>query len=326
MKRIIIWSALAVMPLLAIGGQAEAKTKAGGGHAVVLDVPAKEAAAAAAYWTPARMAAATALDADRTGGTAQAPTVSAQAKCDDWNVTCSWEGSPVIGAIFQKTGNGDHTCTASVVHSAKRNVILTAAHCLYHKSTGQARYVVFVPKYHNGSRPYGMFTFRHIVVDSRWMSKEDPDLDFGFASTNKGGLGNPTNSRGKWIENVVGANRLLINQAYSNVPVMIAGHPVKAEAYNDSPVYCYTHTHKYKTFQMYFDCTYHDSGNLRGSGFGNGTSGSPWLTHYDGKKKRGDVIGVIGGYQKGGPPGGRSYSAYFDHDIQTLKNKADSLG
>ncbi|WP_030848226.1 hypothetical protein [Streptomyces sp. NRRL F-4474] len=49
-------------------------------------------------------------------------------------------------------------------------------------------------------------------------------------------------------------------------------------------------------------------------------SGGPFLRNFDGK--RGDVIGVIGGWKTGGTIDDESYSSQFDADILRLYNQA----
>jgi V8-like Glu-specific endopeptidase len=205
-----------------------------------------------------------------------------------------------VGALFSHDTKGDHFCTASAVDSPKRNLIITAAHCV-HSGKGGA-YVgnlVFVPGYRNGNAPYGVWKVRGQFVDARWSDDSDPDLDVGFAVLD------PLN--GKNIADVLGSNLLGIDQGFGNI-VRVTGYPTSS----GEPVTCINKTTQELKYQMRFAC----------SGYPPGTSGSPWLTHYDPKTKRGEVVGVIGGYQLGGLEDQVSYSAYFDDDVRKLYERA----
>ncbi|MCW2944597.1 MAG: hypothetical protein JWR24_1314 [Actinoallomurus sp.] len=248
----------------------------------------------AAYWTPARMAFATPLDIRDQGIGAEAgpPAEIPQAKGST--------GSKVVGALFFNDGVGNHYCTASVIRTAKKNLLLTAAHCLYNPNTHQWNsHLVFVPKYSQGNRPYGTWPVWLMVADKRWIDHGDPDLDFGFAAVQVMG--------GRRIADVVGSNQLLINDGYTN-NVLVIGYPSKANYPADRPIWCTAKTYRQARYQLRFDC----------GGFYGGTSGSPWLKGYNSHTQSGYVIGVIGGYQQGGSHDWRSYSSAFDDDIGRL--------
>lgn len=254
-----------------------------------------------AFWTLKRMAAATPLDARATSPSPS--TVSAAASRPS---AYTWTGSPVVGAIFLSSGSGSHYCTASVVNTAKKSLILTAAHCLY-GTGGWAKNIVFVPRYSQGSRPYGAWTVRYMYVDSRWKKNRDPDLDFGFAAV--------ATNNSRRIADVVGSNRLVTDQGYTN-NVRVIGYPMKKYASIDKPIYCDVTAHKAFKYQIMFDC----------NGFYGGTSGSPWIKNYNTTTRRGDVLGVIGGYEEGGKYDWRSYSSVFDKDIRNLYATASKTG
>jgi V8-like Glu-specific endopeptidase len=205
-----------------------------------------------------------------------------------------------VGALFSHSTMGDHFCTASAVDSPGRNLIITAAHCVHSgKGGGYLSDLVFVPGYRNGNAPYGIWKVKSQLVDTRWSSGSDPDLDVGFA------ILEPLN--GKNIADVLGSNLLGVNQGFGNV-VRVTGYPMTS----DSPVTCVNTTSKEDKYQMRFAC----------KGYPPGTSGSPWLTHYDRKAKRGEVVGVIGGFHLGGKGDVISYSSYFDDDVRRLYEEA----
>ena len=57
-------------------------------------------------------------------------------------------------------------------------------------------------------------------------------------------------------------------------------------------------------------------------GYAHGTSGSPWVTHFNPVTRTGLVIGVIGGLQRGGDTADVSYSPYFGVNVKRLYDAA----
>jgi len=209
-----------------------------------------------------------------------------------------------VGALFSQSADGDHFCTASVVHSSGKDLLLTAAHCVHGGQGGSyGSDLVFVPGYRDGDVPQGQWPVTRIVVDQRWISSSDPDLDVAFVTVGQVG--------GKNIEDVLGGNTLGVNQGFGKV-VRITGYPSTAS----TPISCFNRTTQQSQYQMKIAC----------QGFPGGTSGSPWLVRFDGAKGTGTVIGVIGGYQQGGDTADVSYSPYFDQDVQTLYDRAVAPG
>lgn len=207
------------------------------------------------------------------------------------------------GALFYNDAKGDHFCSAGVVSSPHKNLLITAAHCIHGGKGGSYnKNVVFVPEYRNGATPYGVWTTKLLLVDDRWIQSSDPDLDVGFISVDPSG--------GKEIADVLGANSLGINLGFTHV-VRVVGYPDSSE----EPIACMNKTSQQSAHQLRFAC----------GGYFGGTSGSPWLTRFDPTTKTGQIVGVIGGYQQGGATDSVSYSPYFDDDVKNLYNKAISM-
>ncbi|EOD67248.1 trypsin-like serine peptidase [Amycolatopsis vancoresmycina] len=184
-----------------------------------------------------------------------------------------------VGALF---ANGSHFCTASVVHSAAGDLVLTAAHCV---RDGMS----FAPGYHDGVAPFGMWTVTSTAVAGGWTASADPDLDFAFLTVRQAG-----NSAS--VESLTGANVLGTNRGFVH-RITLTGYPDTS----DSPVVCEGNTAQSDAYQQRVACP----------GFPDGTSGGPWVTG-------GAVVGVIGGFELGGDTPDVSYSAYFDDDIEKL--------
>jgi V8-like Glu-specific endopeptidase len=196
--------------------------------------------------------------------------------------------------VFDSDGlNGSHYCTASVVNSPGGDVIVTAAHCL--DSTSE----VFVPGYHDGLAPYGVWHLQRLVVDQQWTDDSDPDSDVAFAVV--------APLDGRTVQSVVGGYDLGIDRSTS-AQVTVTGYPGASE----KPVTCTNRITSFSSTQNRIDCT----------GMASGTSGSPWVT----AGSPGTVMGVIGGYEQGGDTDDVSYSVAFGQNVANLYRQATSSG
>jgi V8-like Glu-specific endopeptidase len=209
---------------------------------------------------------------------------------------------PRIGALFEPDANGPHFCTASVVPSPGHDLVMTAAHCI-NGGNGQGNSaIVFIPGYRDGIGPYGVWTVRALVVDPRWANGADPDYDVGFVVLNR--------NDGQNIQDVAGANPIDFNAGYSHL-VRVTGYPEK----DDAPVSCENWTTRFSATQLRFAC----------AGFYAGTSGSPWITvGHEAATPPGEVVGVIGGYQRGGDTNFVSYGVYLGGAIAALYKQAEA--
>lgn len=248
----------------------------GTGLVVGTDTTADDAYAAG---TPVAPAAAPPAAAPPAAAAAPAATAAPAAAVPVAPAAPAETAASAVGALF---ANGSHFCSASVVHSAAGDLVLTAAHCV---KDGMS----FAPGYHDGVAPFGMWTVASTTVAEGWTTSADPDLDFAFLTVHQAG-----NSAS--VESLTGANVLGTNRGFTH-RITLTGYPDTS----DSPVVCEGDTTQSGTYQQRVACP----------GFPDGTSGGPWVTG-------GAVVGVIGGFELGGDTPDVSYSAYFDDDIAKL--------
>ncbi|MEU9143835.1 trypsin-like peptidase domain-containing protein [Streptomyces sp. NPDC048349] len=227
-----------------------------------------------------------------------------------------FDGVPVAGRLFLVKGGGSYFCTASVVASPGRNLVLSAAHCLTGSDTRQ---VAFVPRYTRARpQPYGMFPVvrdaagrSRIWIDPRYRS-QGPDraatLDVAFAQVGP-------DSRGRPVQDVVGGNRLVTGAGYAHRQVTLIGHPASAAR----PRVCVNRTVKFTSRDARIPGSFL---RIACTGYPGGTSGGPFLARYDARTGTGDVVGVIGGWKTGGDTADTSYSSYFGRQIRKLYEKA----
>lgn len=210
-------------------------------------------------------------------------------------------GTSVAGVLYRpESGVSSHFCSASVVHSAAGNLVVTAAHCVY--SDGAKSGIAFAPGFHNGQLPYGSWPVTKVVVSQSWQDTNDPDEDVAFLQV-------APSANGASLESVTGADQIAFSQGFG-MPVTVPAYPQGS----DTPITCVAPAVKFRATQTEWDCR----------GYPDGTSGAPFLTKVEAGGEKGTVIGVIGGYQQGGDTPDISYSAYFGSAIQALYQSASS--
>ncbi|ELP69851.1 trypsin-like serine peptidase [Streptomyces turgidiscabies] len=200
-----------------------------------------------------------------------------------------------VGALFNGDLEGGHFCTASVVRSGGRDVILTAAHCL--SGDGDTD-VVFAPGYRDGRAPYGLWRVTKTFVPEAWSDRSDEDSDFAFATVASKG--------GRDLEDAVGANVLVTGRATGVSEVVVTGYP----NVRDAPLSCTNRPTAHSRTQQRIECP----------AFTDGTSGSPWV-HVDAEGE-GEVVGVLGGFEQGGATDDVSYSAVLGGAAAALYREA----
>ncbi|MDX3762693.1 trypsin-like serine peptidase [Streptomyces mirabilis] len=204
------------------------------------------------------------------------------------------KASARVGALF---GAGDglsgHFCTASVVHSEGRDLLVTAAHCL--DGGGKLR---FAPGYRDGKAPYGIWDVKKTYVGDAWTGGQDEDSDVAFAEVAKQGA--------KGIEDVVGGNPLVTGRETGATAVTVTGYPSTL----DAPITCTNKPTAHSRSQQRIECP----------AFAGGTSGSPWVNG------DGEVVGVIGGHEAGGDTDDVSFSVVLGKEAAKLYKAARKGG
>ncbi len=215
----------------------------------------------------------------------------------------AFAGTAAVGALFATSAGklSQHFCTASVINSSDGDLVITAAHCV----TGTSGTVAFVPGYHGGAIPYGVWTVTKVYVDRAWSSSANQDDDVAILQVHQPGSTVP-------IEDVTGAERLGIGAPATRELVQVIGYPNGT----NQPITCQNRLKEPMKDQLEFDC----------GGYPDGTSGGPFLGKVDPATGQGTVIGVIGGYEQGGDTPQVSYSAVFGSDVAALYQKAEAGG
>ena len=207
-----------------------------------------------------------------------------------------FDGTPRIGPLFASGTDSAHGCTASVLASATRDLILTAAHCINGTGAGMQ----FAPGYNQGATPYGVWTVTHAYVNPAWIATQDPSRDYAILHVAK----KPSGHGRIGVEDVTGGWPL------GAVPE--DGEEITVIAYNaglnDQPITCTIPAHLAAGVPS-FNC----------HGYIGGSSGSPWLSAPPDIA----VLGVIGGPEQGGCGEYTSYSSPFDSSVTALLQRAE---
>lgn len=224
----------------------------------------------------------------------------------------AFAGVSQVGAMFSTSdgsisGQG-HYCSGSVVNSPEGDIVVTAAHCVY-DSSGVYTDIAFVPGYHDGQDPYGVWIPSAVIVPPQWTSTSDPNYDVAFLIVHEEGSATK-------IQDMVGGDDLGLAPGYANL-TQVVGYPESTE----EPVSCTNYTSQFSdpslsTPQLEFDC----------DNYPGGTSGGPFLQNVDTSTALGTVVGVIGGYEAGGDAPNVSYSVYFTDWVGSLFAQAESEG
>ncbi|MEU2772867.1 trypsin-like peptidase domain-containing protein [Streptomyces sp. NPDC007162] len=210
-------------------------------------------------------------------------------------VVGSTADSARVGALFSadKAGSlsGNHFCTASVVHSPQRDLIVTAAHCV---DGDDGTNLVFVPGYRDGLAPYGVWKVGRRYLPDGWSHGQDEDSDVAFAAVDE--------LAGKRVEDVTKANRFATGVATGATAVTVIGYPDSREV----PISCTNRPLSHSSTQQRIDCPE----------FTGGTSGSPWVNGDH------EVVGVLGGHEQGGATADTSYSVVLGSEAAELYRDA----
>ena len=190
------------------------------------------------YWTPSRIASAQPLDVPSGPGLATAPTASAAAQPPDQEVDPSRDTAypeRIHGKLYLSIGVLNASCSATVVTSRSRNLLLTAGHCVVQPG-GEgvepvwASNVIFVPGYRNGVRPFGTYVATRLSAPQRWAREPLIEFDVGAVNLAPGPAGE--------IQDALGSRGASFNKPTSTYSkrtrFQVFGYPGEPAAFYDA--------------------------------------------------------------------------------------------
>ncbi|MFG3114462.1 trypsin-like serine peptidase [Streptomyces sp. NPDC048197] len=264
-----------------------------------------------AYWTPQRMAAAEPVAADRRGpakGNSSLRAARPSTAADPVPPPSHpFDGLPQVGTFFWTDGtNTGRFCGGTVVRSPLRNLVVTAAHCL--RAPDPKRHLSFVPQYHDGLKPHGIYPVDRIYLDQRYYDLgTNGGARWDYAIVRLG-----ARADGAEVEDVTGGYDLVPYPGYDHRDVRLIGYPGSSDTTHPKPLDCTSSTHRYTSTDP---AAPGDFLEIACAGYIGGTSGGPFLVRdFTGYA----LIGVIGGYHTGGDFPDVSYSSYFTLDTLAL--------
>jgi len=212
--------ALACLALLGPAVPADAAPTA------VAAAPAMSAQQALRFWTPARMRQARPLEASppEGGGLAGASAAPAPGTAQDSDFAPVADptapGFRQNGAIFivLPHGSGFGRCSGTAVNSPNRSVVITAGHCVNEFGHWFNQDWVFVPGFHDGVRPFGVFVAKWLGATARWVGGGSENADVGAAVVSR-------NERGQTLGAAVGGDQIAFGLSPSQV-FDVHGYPV----------------------------------------------------------------------------------------------------
>lgn len=156
----------------------------------------------------------------------------------------------------------DYSCSASVINSNYKNLVITAAHCVHGgPGLGFFKEFAFAPAYYNGPNSYyGVWHYETARTFNSWINSRDWTHDQAFVSFQ------PRN--GQELVNVTGGNGLVTGNSRTQSNTRIWGWPADPPYTGWLPYYCEGTAQAY-AFSSTDSALYCD---MTG-----GASGGPWL-------------------------------------------------
>ena len=188
------------------------------------------------FWTPARMRSARPLGAPASGQGGLARASAAPAPLSEGGETGNAAfartdfaaiADPTVpgfrqnGAIFAVIPHlGTARCSGTAVEAPNRSVVITAGHCVHELGRWFNHDWVFVPGYHDGVRPFGVFVARWLGSTEPWIAGGSENGDVGAAVVGR-------NERGQLLGAAVGGDRIAFGLSPRQV-FDVHGYPVGA--------------------------------------------------------------------------------------------------
>ncbi len=186
-----------------------------------------------------------------------------------------------VGRLFFKTGNGNASCTATIISAPNKDTIWTAGHCVSDGNGHWFRDFLFQPARHGNTAPWGGFTGKVVAAPVGWAGQHLANFDYAALALYPSPVGK--------AEALAGSQGWIMGGSRYNWPgLYIFGYPVNLYPGN-IPVnvnllrYCTGPSAEDSgVLMMFFHCD-----------MGSGSSGGPLLYHLNLKTGGGWLVGNI---------------------------------
>ncbi|MEV4164015.1 trypsin-like serine peptidase [Nonomuraea dietziae] len=236
------------------------------------------------------------------------------------------------GKVFFVGADGQpHWCSGTAVQSNFRNLVATAAHCVYDMEGAPATVDkwAFVPGYSDGTTPSGLYVGKQAFVHGDFTQYRDRDRDFAFVNVYNGVVPSTSGAlttSGRLVD-IVGGQGLAFNQ--TNTPAVdVFGYPAGPHPDGTRPYTGETLERSTgQTFTMRLSSPPADQPIGVDSPFtGEGSLGSSWLEGYSDDHRLGYLNGITTGVSDTDGDGryDTGVSPYFDSGLYTVFRAAGS--
>jgi hypothetical protein len=203
------------------------------------------------YWTSERMRDAEPLDSPGAGIATKSATPSPPSASPDQEIPESLDATypfRIHGKLFLHIEGDDASCSATVVTSFSRNLILTAGHCVVDATVNGptwASNLLFVPAYRNGSHPFGFYPGTSSGAPAIWAFQGNVAFDIGAINLAPGA--------GGLIQDQLGSRGVAFNRApksYRGKTLQLFGYPASPHGIYDGerPILCNSQAHAIEAF------------------------------------------------------------------------------
>ncbi|MFC4334770.1 trypsin-like serine peptidase [Salininema proteolyticum] len=231
---------------------------------------ASEQRAVAEYWTPERMREAQPLDlvetdaADLTRVPSGSPSTVEPTAFPETGAPWTGDGdvNTTAGRVFFSFDGRDASCSGNAVTSANKSTVITAGHCVKYEGSWHTDWT-FVPGYHDGQAPFGIWPATQTLTTPQWEASEDINYDVGAAVV--------AELDGRKLTDVTGGQGLSFNGSY-DIDMYAFGYPAADPYDGETFIYCSGTSFK--------DFLFSDDHGLSCDMTG-GSSGGPWFSSFD---------------------------------------------
>lgn len=268
-----------------------------------------------AYWTPARMAAATPVSQDpgpadtdpKPDGTPQTFSDPVTGRLAPSHALVSFTNTDGRVFFHDPADGKDHSCSGGAINSNRKRLVLTAGHCVHDGGGGSwMQNWEFFPGFNFGAPGgAGGFTAFVLTAQSAWINNDDHGYDYAFVVTHIG-------TQGTRVVDTVGGNGLHVNAGRPFITFI--GYPDNV-ANNQDQAFCQGQL----TRRSITNADQELNCNL-----GKGSSGGPWLQNYDNATGLGIAVSNTS-YSLSPDPQGPVFGPFFGTDTANLAIFAEGL-
>lgn len=180
------------------------------------------------------------------------------------------------GKLFFRTRSGQTAvCSAAVIRARRHNQVVSAGHCVHQgQGGGWYRDWIFVPRYHNGRRPFGRWVAKRAYAPRKWVKRSRFSHDWAIIKFRK--------RNGRKLQQRVGGNKVKLGSRVRYRGVRVWGWPAQSPYNGRTGQMCQGKSTRWRSSRhAKIRC------DLTG-----GASGGPWLLRKQRRTNKGIIFAV----------------------------------